>query len=188
VEGNDEFDYDNFTAIIKGFIFTHNDLKTIHDKLKSKYPNTNVVIINPDYVLGMGHIHGILRIINEELNRKTEKNIKSLEVEFLLRLCHTDQISNAFKIINHNKTDKFIVILFGNKSGLPDLRDVIDELKEYGTESKEDLITSTNEKKNKILNVFLNKEIKDFDIDMVNDNEKFLKFLIERSAISLKYS
>ncbi|MDQ4073637.1 MAG: hypothetical protein M3162_04950, partial [Thermoproteota archaeon] len=112
---NDEFDYDNFTAMLVGFIFTHNDLKKIHDKLKARYPYANIVITNPDFVFGKEHIHGILRIINEELKRKTEKNIKSLEVEFLLRLCLTDQISNAFEIIKNNKTNRFIVILFGSK-------------------------------------------------------------------------
>src|SRR3712207_5491361 len=104
---NDEFVYDNFTAIIIGFIFTqkHNDLKRIHDKLKARYPYTNFVITNPDFVFGKEHVHGIFRIINEELNRKTEKNIKNLEVEFLLRLCLTDQISNAFEMTNNNITN-----------------------------------------------------------------------------------
>ncbi len=185
---NDEFDYDNFTAIIVGFIFIHNDLKKIHNKLKSRYPYTNIVIINPDFVFGKEHIHGIFRIINEELKRKTEKNIKSLEVEFMLRLCLTDQISNAFEILNHNITNRFIVILFSNKDKLPIHQDIVDELKEFGEVSKENMVKMTNEKKNKIINVLLNKEIKDFGIDLVTDNKKFLNFLIERSAISLKYS
>jgi len=179
------YEYNNFKAMIIG-IRLHNNtkLKDLYDKIKSNNKNANIILVNASLIYGLEHIKGILRIINEEITRKNSVLIKNKEIEFLLRLCHTKQISNAFKIINDTNIDNnIVVILFAND--LASLKTVFEEIKINGIEDN-NLINSSNVKKIKMTKLFLDKYFKDKDRDLFIDDKKFLNLLIERSALAIE--
>ena len=88
---------DALKAIIAGYSFFDTDIRNIYDKIKSKDKTINIIFVNSKLVYGMDHILGILKIINEEEKRNIKSNIKNVEIEFLLRICYTNQIKDALK-------------------------------------------------------------------------------------------
>ena len=188
VEGKEErcikdiYDYGELKVLIKGFYILDNNIKKLYATLKSNHKDVNVVIVNSNIVFGLEHIFGILRIIHTEMKIGKQREIKNFEIEFLLRICYTDQISNAFKILNDCKNHNFICILFSNR--LSDIENTYIQLKNFGIENS-DLIQASESKKIHILQVFFKKDPKDSNNRFIKDDKKFQRFLIERSAISV---
>jgi tRNA threonylcarbamoyladenosine modification (KEOPS) complex Cgi121 subunit len=182
----DVYQYDEINVLVKGFFLLDNDIKKLYNSLKSIHNDINIVIVNANIVFGIEHIFGILKIINEEIKRKEERGIKNFDVEFLLRICYTSQISYAFQLLNDNKTNDFIFILFSKN--LTDIKKIYIDLKNYGKEdTSNSLIQISESKKLNILKLFFNKDFKDLgNLSIINDDLKFQNFLIERSAIVLK--
>jgi tRNA threonylcarbamoyladenosine modification (KEOPS) complex Cgi121 subunit len=182
----DIYQYDEINVLVKGFFLLDNDIKKLYNSLKSIHNDINIVIVNANIVFGIEHIFGILKIINEEIKRKEERGIKNFDVEFLLRICYTSQISYAFQLLNDNKTNDFIFILFSKN--LTDIKKIYIDLKNYGKEdTSNSLIQISESKKLNILKLFFNKDLKDLgNLSIINDDLKFQNFLIERSAIVLK--
>jgi tRNA threonylcarbamoyladenosine modification (KEOPS) complex Cgi121 subunit len=182
----DVYQYDEINVLVKGFFLLDNDIKKLYNSLKSIHNDINIVIVNANIVFGIEHIFGILKIINEEIKRKEERGIKNFDVEFLLRICYTSQISYAFQLLNDNKTNDFIFILFSKN--LTEIKKIYIDLKNYGKEdTSNSLIQISESKKLNILNLFFNKDLKDLgNLSIINDDLKFQNFLIERSAIVLK--
>jgi hypothetical protein len=81
--------------------------------------------------------------------------------------------------------DNFIVLLFTNHNEPNTIENFYVDLLKYGEENR-GLINATELKKMTIIDIFFKKKIKDKKIKLVEDNDKFLYFIIERSAISLK--
>ena len=183
---NDIYQYDEINVLVKGFFLLDNDIKKLYDNLKSIHNDINIVIVNANIVFGIEHIFGILKIINEEIKRKEKKGIKNFDVEFLLRICYTNQISFAFQLLSDNKTNDVICILFSKS--LSNIKKIYIDLKNYGEEDiSNSLIQISEAKKLNILKLFFNKDLKDLgNLDIIKDNLKFQNFLIERSAIVLK--
>jgi tRNA threonylcarbamoyladenosine modification (KEOPS) complex Cgi121 subunit len=188
VEGKEErcikdiYDYGELKVLIKGFYILDNNIKKLYATLKSNHKDVNVVIVNSNIVFGLEHIFGILRIIHNEMKIGKPREIKNFEIEFLLRICYTNQISNAFKILNDYKNHNFICILFSNS--LSDIENTYIQLKNFGIENS-DLIQASESKKIHILQVFFKKDPKDSNYRFIKDDKKFQRFLIERSAISV---
>jgi tRNA threonylcarbamoyladenosine modification (KEOPS) complex Cgi121 subunit len=182
----DIYQYDEFNVLIKGFYLVDNNLKKLYDNLKAIHNDINIVIVNANIVFGIEHIFGILKIINEEIKRKEEREIKNFNVEFLLRICYTNQISHAFQLLSDNKTNDFICILFSKS--LSNIKKIYIDLKNYGDEDiSNSLIQISEAKKLHILRLFYNKDLKDVEnLSIIKDDLKFQNFLIERSAIVLK--
>jgi tRNA threonylcarbamoyladenosine modification (KEOPS) complex Cgi121 subunit len=182
----DVYQYDEINVLVKGFFLLDNDIKKLYNSLKSIHNDINIVIVNANIVFGIEHIFGILKIINEEIKRKEERGIKNFDVEFLLRICYTSQISYAFQLLNDNKTNDFIFILFSKN--LTDIKKIYIDLKNYGKEdTSNSLIQISESKKLNILKLFFNKDLKDLgNLSIINDDLEFQNFLIERSAIVLK--
>lgn len=182
VENNDIHEYSEIRFLVKGLYLFEKDIKKIYDDFKSKYKDTSIVIVNSDLVYGIEHIYGVMKIINEEIKRNSRTNIKNFEIEILLRLCQTNQISNAFKI-NNNNEGKYVFILFSR-----DRKELMEHIKEFKTFGKEDsrLVSPSESKKSYIIHILLNRELKDSNQLFKNGDEKFQRFLIERSAIALK--
>ncbi len=178
----DIYNYGELKVLIKGFFLLDNNIKKLYGYLKSNHKDVNVVIVNSNIVFGLEHIFGILRIIHTEMKIGKEREIKNFEIEFLLRICYTDQISNAFKILNDNKNHNFICILFSNC--VSSIENTYIHLKKFGIENS-DLIQTSEAKKLHILQVFFKKELKDLNNQFIKDDQKFQQFLIERSAISV---
>jgi tRNA threonylcarbamoyladenosine modification (KEOPS) complex Cgi121 subunit len=182
----DIYQYDEINVLVKGFFLLDNDIKKLYNSLKSIHNDINIVIVNANIVFGIEHIFGILKIINEEIKRKGERGIKNFDVEFLLRICYTSQISYAFQLLNDNKTNDFIFILFSKN--LTDIKKIYIDLKNYGEEDISNSIIQISEsKKLNILKLFFNKHLNDLrNLSIIKDDLKFQNFLIERSAIVLK--
>jgi len=179
----DIHNYGELKVLVKGFSLLDNNIKNLYDSLKAKHKDTNIAIVNSNIVFGLEHIFGIIKIINEEMRLKVHKEINNFDVEFLLRICYTNQILNAFKILNENKNENFVCVLF-SKSASNIERAYVD-LKSHGKENN-DLIQISESKKLHIVNLFFQKDIKSFDTAFITDDQRFQKFLIERSAIALR--
>ena len=178
----DLYDYGELKVLIKGFFLLDNNIRKLYGILKSDHKDVNIVIVNSNIVFGLEHVFGILRIIHTEMEIGKQREIKNFEIEFLLRICYTDQISNAFKILEDNKNYSFICILFSNS--LSSVKDTYTQLKNLGIENS-DLIQTSEAKKLHILEVFFKKDVKDSNNQFIKDDQKFQQFLIERSAIAI---
>ena len=174
---------DAIRAIIAGISFVDIDVRNIYNKIKSEDKTINIIFVNSKLVYGLDHILGILKIINEEEKRNIKSNIKSVEIEFLLRICYTNQIKDALKSnFGDNKNKTFVVVLI-SKIG-DKLSNTLDSLMSYGIEDS-DLIHSDTTKKDYIFNYFFKDKFKVNSYLLLNNEEKYLKFLIEKAAISL---
>src|SRR6476620_1355061 len=183
-------------------------VKKIYNDIKFKYKDINIVIVNPNIVFGLEHILSIIKIISGKIKRNKKREIKNLDIEFLLRICYTDQIANAFQKLNDtkdkiNKDSEFICILFSKNSS--DIENALKDLKKYELQENaikekkpedeennriiktDSLIEISNQKKQYILKNLFKKELEDVnELFFIKDNFKFQKFLIERAAIALK--
>ena len=175
--------YGETKVLVSGFLLLDNNIKKLYDILKADHKETNIVIVNSDIVFGLEHVFGILRIINEEMRLKTHRGITNFDVEFLLRICYTNQILSAFKILNDSKNNNFVCILFSKC--ISNIEQAYTDLKRYGKENN-DLLKISQAKKLHIINLFFKKDLKDMNTALINDDLKFQKFLIERAAIALK--
>ncbi len=182
----DIYQYEELNVLAKGFFLLDNNIKKLYDHLKSNHKDIDIVIVNSNIVFGLEHILGIMRIINEEIRRKGERGIKNFDVEFLLRICYTNQISYAFRLLSDNKTNEFICILFSKS--LSNIKKAYVDLKNYGKEDNTNtLIQISDAKKQHILRLFFNKDFNDVCyLSIIKDDERFQKYLVERSAICLK--
>ncbi|MBA3750980.1 MAG: hypothetical protein H0X03_08865 [Nitrosopumilus sp.] len=179
----DIYQYGELKVLVKGFFLLDNDTKKLYDYIKSKHKNINIVIVNSNFVFGIEHIFGILKIINEEIKRKEVREIRKLDIEFLLRICYTNQISNALEILKENKNNNVVCIVFSKY--LSHIERVNADLRNHGKEDNS-LIQYSDDKKLQIIKLFFKKELKNSDIFIMKDGHKFQKFLIERAAIVLR--
>ncbi|MDN5845488.1 MAG: EKC/KEOPS complex subunit CGI121/TPRKB [Candidatus Nitrosocosmicus sp.] len=174
---------DSIKAIVTGFCISDTDVRNIYDEIKSEDKTINIIFINSKLVYGLEHILGILRIINEEEKRNIKSNIRNVEIEFLLRICYTNQIKDALKAnFGDSKNKSFVVVLI---SKLGDkLSNTLETLKSYGLEDS-NLIGPNTTKKDYILDCFFKGKFKGNSHLLLNNEEKYLKFLIEKAVISL---
>lgn len=186
---------DDLTVFINYITLLDIRVGDLYDLIKAKFKNINIVFINPDIIFGLDHILGIIRIIKENSKREEKGIIKNSDIEFLLRVCYTNQISTAFEKLEHckrsddNNNNSFIYILFSKS--LSDIENASTFTEGYdageNTEIINTLIGMSDKKKALILKLFFNKELKDVrDLFFIEDNNKFQKFLLERAAISLR--
>lgn len=175
--------YDEFIVSVKGFILIDSDIKKLYDSLKSNYKDVNVTIINANLVYGFNHLNGVLKIIDEEKRRRCNIQIKNIEIEFLLRMCYTNQITKALKINQLEEQNKnFVFVLFANNKN--SISNIFNTIGQIGTEANE-LILATEAKKSYIIDLFFKDKIKDRNIPIIKDDGKFIKFLVERAAIAM---
>ena len=198
------YQLEDLTVLIKDIFLAHSNVSKVYDRFKVKFKNINIVFINPNLIFGLDHIFGIIKIIKENSKREEKRMIKNPDIEFLLRICYTNQISLAFEKLGYNKSfdnnrTRFIYILFSRYStDIQKASDYIEGHKIIEQEEKEKekarkreeksfLLEMSENKKKYILKVLFNKEFKDVqDLFFVKDNVKFQKFLIERAATALR--
>ena len=199
---------EDLKILVKEIYILDINIKKIYNDIKFKYKDINIVIVNPNIVFGLEHILSIIKIISGKIKRNKKREIKNLDIEFLLRICYTDQIANAFQKLNdvkdkNNKDSEFICILFSKNPS--DIENALKDLKKYDLQENalkekkpedevnnrtiktDSLIEISNRKKQYILKNLFKKELEDVDeLFFIKDNFKFQKFLIERAAIALK--
>jgi len=207
-KNNDLHQCEDLKILVKEIYILDINIKKIYNDIKFKYKDINIVIVNPNIVFGLEHILSIIKIINGKMKRNKKREIKNLDIEFLLRICYTDQIAYAFQKLNdakdkNNKDIKFICILFSKNPS--DIENALKDLKKYELQENalkekkpedevnnriiktDSLIEISNQKKQYILKNFFKKEIEDVnELFFIKDDFKFQKFLIERAAIALK--
>jgi tRNA threonylcarbamoyladenosine modification (KEOPS) complex Cgi121 subunit len=207
-KNNDLHQCDDLKILVKEIYILDINIKKIYNDIKFNYKDINIVIVNPNIVFGLEHILSIIKIINGKLKRNKKREIKNPDIEFLLRICYTDQIANAFQKLNdakdkNNKDSKFICIFFSKNSS--DIENALKDLKKYDLQENalkekkpedevnnrtiktDSLIGISNQKKQYILKNFFKKELEDVnELFFIKDNFKFQKFLIERAAIAIK--
>jgi len=207
-KNNDLHQCEDLKILVKEIYILDINIKKIYNDIKFKYKDINIVIVNPNIVFGLEHILSIIKIISGKIKRNKKREIKNLDIEFLLRICYTDQIANAFQKLNdakdkNNKDSEFICILFSKNPS--DIENALKDLKKYDLQENalkekkpedevnnrtiktDSLIEISNRKKQYILKNLFKKELEDVDeLFFIKDNFKFQKFLIERAAIALK--
>jgi tRNA threonylcarbamoyladenosine modification (KEOPS) complex Cgi121 subunit len=125
----------------------------------------------------------ILKIINEKDKRNIKSVIKNVEIEFLLRICYTNQIEYAIKSnFGDIKNKNYVVVLISKLEHK--LSNTVEFLMSFGYEDS-NLIRPDVTKKDYILNYFFKDKFKVNYHLLLNNEEKYLKFLIEKAAISL---
>jgi tRNA threonylcarbamoyladenosine modification (KEOPS) complex Cgi121 subunit len=175
--------YGELKVLVSGFFLLDNNINKLYDRLKANHKETNIVIVNSNIVFGLEHILGIIKIINEEMRLRAHREIKNFDVEFLLRICYTNQILSAFKILNDSKNNDFVCILFSKC--ISNIEHAYMDLKRHGKENN-DLFQISQAKKLHIIDLFFKRDLKEMSMTLINDDLKFQKFLIERAAIALK--
>jgi len=207
-KNNDLHQCEDLKILVKEIYILDINIKEIYNDIKFKYKDINIVIVNPNIVFGLEHILSIIKIISGKIKRNKKREIKNLDIEFLLRICYTDQIANAFQKLNdakdkNNKDSEFICILFSKNPS--DIENALKDLKKYDLQENalkekkpedevnnrtiktDSLIEISNRKKQYILKNLFKKELEDVnELFFIKDNFKFQKFLIERAAIALK--
>lgn len=134
-------------------------------------------------VYGIDHLVGILKVINEEDKRKIKSNIKNIEIEFLLRICYTNQIKYALNSNFGNIKNKNYVVVLISKSDSK-LSKALVSFTSFGIEDS-NLLDPSSIKKDHILNYFFKDRFKGNNYLLLNNEEKYLKFLIEKAAICI---
>jgi len=207
-KNNDLHQCEDLKILVKEIYILDINIKKIYNDIKFKYKDINIVIVNPNIVFGLEHILSIIKIISGKIKRNKKREIKNLDIEFLLRICYTDQIANAFQKLNdakdkNNKDSEFICILFSKNPS--DIENALKDLKKYDLQENalkekkpedevnnrtiktDSLIEISNRKKQYILKNLFKKELEDVnELFFIKDDFKFQKFLIERAAIALK--
>jgi tRNA threonylcarbamoyladenosine modification (KEOPS) complex Cgi121 subunit len=155
--------------------YINKDVKEAYNEIKAnpKYKKADLVFLDSKLVFGCEHIAGIMKILSERKKRNIVSHIKNIEIEFLLRVCCTDQINEALKVNFGDKSNKDFS-MYGN----------LDYENVSQTEIK-DLIAADTYKRDYIIEKFFREKIKDKNSTVLNSNDEFLKFLVERAAISL---
>src|SRR6476646_4017233 len=116
-KNNDLHQCEDLKILVKEIYILDINIKKIYNDIKFKYKDINIVIVNPNIVFGLEHNLNNKKIISGKIKRNKKREIKNLDIEFLLRICYTDQIDNAFQKLNdakdkNNKDIKIICILF----------------------------------------------------------------------------
>ena len=180
--------------IISMTFFSDSNIKDIYNGIKANpiYNKADLVFLNSRLVFGYEHILGIMQILNERKKRNIISEIKNREIEFLLRVCCTDQISAALKAnFGDSSNRSFVIITISDDDHL--LQEIESEFARHGTIEYrsgtqvkiKDLITADTRKRDYIIEMFFREKIKDHNSPVLNSNSEFLKFLIERAAICL---
>ncbi len=186
---NDLYLCGDLKILIRGCFLQNIDIKSLYDNIKTLHKSINIVILKPELIFGLEHIIGIIKVLYEELERDEDK-LNNLDVEFLLRICYTNQIKYALDIINDENDNNFngcvVCILFSKSLGL--LMDTYNDLIKLGKDQDPtNLIQISELKRSFILEKFFKKELKFFENnDLLKNDIDFQKFLIERAAIALK--
>jgi len=187
-------------AKIISMTFSNSNVKHVYQEIKAN-PNYNkkieLVFLSSKLVFGLEHILGIMKILSERKKRNIISDIKNFEIEFLMRVCCTDQISEALRVNFGDRSNKeFVVIIISDDEVT--LQEIEKEFARYGNSEHDesgstnniqtcnkDLIAADAHKRDYIIDQFFREKIKDSNSPVLKSNTEFLKFLVERAAISI---
>ena len=156
--------------IIPMSFFSDSNIKEVYNEIKAnpKFNKAELVFLNSKLVFGYEHILGIMQILNERKKRNIISEIKNREIEFLLRVCCTDQISEALKANFGDRSNRnFVIIIISDDDHV--LQEIDTEFAKHGTieyksgtQAKiKDLIIADTHKRDYIIEMFFKEKIKD---------------------------
>lgn len=198
--GEDIIVVGSLKAKIISMTFSDSNVRHVYQEIKDnpKYKKKiDLVFLNSKLVFGLDHIVGIMKILSERKKRNIISEIKNLEIEFLMRVCCTNQISEALTVNFGDESNKdFVIIIISDdentfleiemdfaRYGLPVPESIGNNI---STKTKNnDLISADEHKREFIIDKFFKEKIKDSNSPILISNTEFLKFLIERAAISI---
>jgi tRNA threonylcarbamoyladenosine modification (KEOPS) complex Cgi121 subunit len=147
------------------------------DEIHGISSDTFIQVVDPDVIYGIDHILGALKISLESKNRRIMA-AKRLEIDLLLRLLCTDQISSALKYGAPKKNCHGCFIIFSrDKKQITVVKDYVKRLFVCIDES----ILLPTKTKRKIIcsNIHLTTG------DLLDDRE-FTMYLLERAALIIR--
>jgi len=153
----------------------YNDLSIIY-KLRKEFPNIFIQALNVDIVYNYEHLFEVLRISNLAKRRNLMCSHK-IELDFLLRVIGTNQISQAIKE-GGLKIDQHITFVILAKKY--DINRIYQKLVVLFGNSHDKFFTD---------NLVLRKKIEKYKIKYKNDfinEENTLQYIIERAALVMK--
>jgi len=174
VHGGADYMIDNIHASIIGVRRIRGDAGKLIDRLRAEHKDVSIQAVNADAVYGTDHLLGVLRMTLEAEKRKIMIANKR-EIELLLRLACTDQISEAMMRagLKNNTTGCFIALSEDGEA----LRRFSDKIKSE-FEVDDSLLKPNNRKKAMRVSVL--------GLKAKFDDYKFLQYLLERAAILVK--
>lgn len=198
--GEDIIVVGSLKAKIISMTFSDSNVKHVYQEIKHnpKYKKKiDLVFLNSKLVFGLDHIVGIMKILSERKKRNIISEIKNLEIEFLMRVCCTNQISEALTANFGDESNKdFVIVIISDDENT--FLEIEKDFAKYGIPVPEsignnlsiktknnDLISADNHKREFIIDKFFKEKIKDSNSPVLISNTEFLKFLIERAAISI---
>jgi len=153
----------------------YNDFSII-DNLRKEFPNIFIQALNVDIVYNYEHLFEVLRISNLAKRRNLMCSHK-IELDFLLRVIGTNQISQAIKE-GGLKIDQHITFVILAKKY--DINRIYQKLVVLYGNSHDKFFTD---------NLVLRKKIEKYKIKYKNDfinEENTLQYIIERAALVMK--
>jgi len=174
VHGGVDYMINSTHASIIGVRRIGGDAGKLIARLRAEHMGVSIQAVNADAVYGADHLLGILRMTLEAEKRDVMIANKR-EIELLLRLACTDQISEAMKRAGLKDNASGCFVAFSQDS--EELRRFSDKIKrEFEVD---DSILEPNKQKKAMQASVLGLEAK-------LDDYKFLQYLLERAAILVK--
>jgi tRNA threonylcarbamoyladenosine modification (KEOPS) complex Cgi121 subunit len=173
---------DTFTTIIAVPNIGVKSESQLIDDLRRISDVVHIQAVEPNIVYGINHILGILKVTLES-ERRNITFTNRIEMDFLLRLVCTDQISSALKYggIKNGLQACFVIFSKDRKELLKVSRHVQKLFFIHHYTDNNSLLKPTEAKKKLISNNIGLTTAKIFD------NRKFVKYLLERGALITRY-
>jgi tRNA threonylcarbamoyladenosine modification (KEOPS) complex Cgi121 subunit/molybdopterin converting factor small subunit len=171
VHGGTHHILDNYHVLITGVQKIVHDPRKVVDMMRAQHVNVLIQAVNANAVYGEEHILGVLRIALEAEKRNIMLTNRC-EIELLIRLAGTDQISEAIRRVGLKKDVAGCFIAFSHDN------EALHQFEKW-IESEFDLndsVLKPNEDKRIRLASMLASPAK-------LDNGEFLQFLLEKAAI-----
>jgi tRNA threonylcarbamoyladenosine modification (KEOPS) complex Cgi121 subunit len=155
------------------------ELNRFVNEVRKTFCNIFVQFVAPEVVYGIEHLLGVLKITMES-KRRNILIAKTTEMDFLLRLSCTDQISLALKYAGiQNRAYGCIVTSSTDKQQLLSVGNYIKSVFPIASQS----VLNPTKKKRNLISSHIHLST---DKTILNDDNLFAEYLIERAALIIK--
>ena len=155
------------------------ELNRFVNEVRKTFCNIFVQFVAPEVVYGIEHLLGVLKITMES-KRRNILIAKTTEMDFLLRLSCTDQISLALKYAGiQNRAYGCIVTSSTDKQQLLSVGNYIKSIFPIASQS----VLNPTKKKRNLISSHIHLST---DKTILNDDNLFAEYLIERAALIIK--
>ncbi|HEY9387724.1 MAG TPA: KEOPS complex subunit Cgi121 [Nitrososphaeraceae archaeon] len=158
------------------------DIREFLNKIRNMSDRVHIQAINANAVYGIKHILGVLKITLENESRGMIISSKA-EIDFLLRMSYTNQISLAIENVGLKKFLPSCVIIYSkDKKELIRIRDVIVKL----LQNVDNRILESNEKKWRFIFHMIGLKKNQNSLALTQNKNLLTSYFIERAALVMK--